>query len=120
MTFPAPFTVGLHSFYQGTDDGYGNPTAPNYDPPLDQPGTEYKVLGWADLFLPSAAEVTGNRERVIEFKQLFAPASFPAGPYDRIDIEDGQYEVVGQPTDHMHGPWWNPNIKMYEIQRVTG
>lgn len=120
MTFPLAFTVGLHKFSQGEDDGYGNPVAPIYTPPLDEPGTQYKVVGWADLFRPSQAEITGNRERVVDYKQLFAPLSFPGGPYDRIDIADGQYEVVGMPADHAHGPWWSPGLQMYEIQRVTG
>lgn len=118
--FPLNFTVGLHKFYKGADDGYGNPAGPLYDPPLDQPGIPYKVAGWADLFLPSAAEVTTAGERVIEFKQMFAPSDFPGTAYDRVDMEGDIYEIVGMETDHQHGPWWNPGLTMYEVQKVTG
>jgi hypothetical protein len=45
VTFPTPFTVGLHNYSQGTDDGYGNPL-PVFTPPRDEPGTEYAVCGW--------------------------------------------------------------------------
>lgn len=117
--FPTRFTVGLHRYSRGPDDGYGNPSRV-YTPPLDQPGTEYKVCGWADLFLPGSAEQYGNKDRVTENKQLFAPTSFPASPYDYVDCEGEQYEVIGLAADHTHGPWWNPGLKMVQLQKNSG
>jgi hypothetical protein len=61
VTFPTPFTVGLHNYSQGADDGYGN-TLPVFTPAKDQPGVEYPVCGW---WLPTSVEESGNKRRVI-------------------------------------------------------
>lgn len=121
MALPLTFTIGLHRFYQGADDGYGNPIAPNFDPPIDQPGTVYKVLGWSGLTSAvSAGEIVAERHRVTEERELYAPDAIGINPYDRVDLDDGQYEVVGFPTDHTRGPWWNPRMKTYALQKVLG
>ncbi|WP_094359915.1 hypothetical protein [Mycobacterium marinum] len=120
--YPTPHVVGLHVYSDGADDGYGNAT-PVFTPAKDQAGTEYPVVGWIDLFLPSAAEKTGNMDRTISFLQLFAPASFPATAYDLIDLNGDptdQWEVVGEPNDYSNGPWWNPGVKMWQLRQVTG
>lgn len=119
MTFPLNFTVGLHVFSQGEDDGYGNKTAPIFTPDLDQPGIPYKVFGWSDTQSKvDTSEIVENRRRVTEEKQLLAPEAFPGKPYDRIDLDDGQYEVVGFSLENNHGPWWNPRMRAYALQRV--
>jgi hypothetical protein len=47
VTFPALFTVGLHTYSAGADDGYGNPT-PVFTPAKESdPGTAYKVFWFA-------------------------------------------------------------------------
>lgn len=117
--FPLPFTVGLHSYSDGPDDGYGNHTRV-FTPPLDEPGVEYRVAGWADLFLPSATEKSGNMNRVISFLQLFAPKDFPATAYDRIDLDGEQWEVLGEPNRYSNGPFWDPGMSVWNLQKVTG
>lgn len=122
MTFPLAYTVGLHTYSGGADDGYGNPV-PVFTPAKGQPGVLHKVVGWVDLFLPSAFEKSGNMNRVISYLQLFAPDSFPATAYDLIDLDGdpaNQWQVLGEPNDYTHGPWWSPGCKVWNLIQVTG
>jgi hypothetical protein len=119
VTFPTPFTVGLHNYSQGADDGYGN-TLPVFTPAKDQPGVEYPVCGW---WLPTSVEESGNKRRVITTLVLAAPKSFPANPYDLVDVPaDGgtQYEVIGEAEDYNQGPWWQPGVVVWNLQDVSG
>lgn len=109
--------VGLHSYSPGADDGYGNPL-PTYDPPKDQPGTSYNVLGWVTSAPP--VESRGGEDRVIIDLQLFAPTSFPANAYDIVDAGGTQYEVIGSGEDYTSGPWWNPGMVVWNLRNVTG
>ena len=119
MAFPLLRTVQVHSYSPGDDDGYGNPTRV-YNPPLDEPGSTYRVAGWADLPLPGRAEETGNKDRVISIIQLLAPDDFPAGPYDLIDIDGEQWEVDGEANRYSRGLWWNPGLSMWMLKKVAG
>ncbi len=120
MTFPLTFTVGLHRYSPGPDDGYGNPSRV-YTPPLDQPGTQYKVIGWNDL--PRGGEESGNKDRVISSVQLFTPDTFPATAYDVIDLDGdptNQWSIVGESNAYNNGPWWNPHTLVFQLSQVTG
>lgn len=117
MTFPTPFTVGVHTYSAGSDDGYGNPV-PVYTPARDQPGTEYAVCGWVTSAPP--VEERGGQDRVIIDLQLFAPATFPATAYDLVDVEDTQFEVIGEAEDYNNGPWWMPGVAVWNLRNVTG
>ncbi|MCV7009485.1 hypothetical protein [Mycobacterium gordonae] len=122
MSYPTPHTVGLHTYSGGGDDGYGNPV-PVFTPAKASPGVLYKVVGWVDLFLPSAMERNENMKRVISYLQLFAPDTFPATAYDLIDLNGdptNQWEVLGEANDYTHGPWWTPGCKVWNLRQVTG
>lgn len=122
VTFPLAFTVGLHTYSAGTGDSHGNPV-PVFTPDKDEAGVLYKVVGWVDLFLPSAMERNENMTRVISYLQLFAPDTFPATAYDLIDLNGdptNQWEVLGEANDYTHGPWWTPGCKVWNLRQVTG
>jgi hypothetical protein len=109
------FSVGLHSYSAGMDDGYGNLTFA-YMPPLNQPGTAYDVFGWAN----AGPGIEADRgRRVITSLQLFAPDSFPATAYDVIDIGDEQYSVIGEGENYGNNPWWQPGLKVWNLREVS-
>ncbi|WNG95286.1 hypothetical protein [Mycobacterium sp. ITM-2016-00318] len=113
--FPQLLEVGLHTYSAGPVNGYGSETAV-YTPPKDSPGTAAKVYGWsvASSFEPRPDDL------VVTDVDLFAPADFPAGAYDVIDLPDGQYEVIGQSQDYNHGPFrFTPGVLVH-LRRVAG
>lgn len=115
--FPLLFTVGIHTFTEGVDDGYGN-TTPGYDPPLGDPGVEHKVFGWG---VPKSVEpkIAGHN-RVIVDVELYGPTGM-AGPHDVVDLPDfGQFEVIGEPEDPNNNPWFQPGLVTYNLRKVEG
>ena len=101
--------VGLHAYSTG-GDGYSG--AAVYTPPRDSPGIAEKVYGWS---VPSSREPHGEgRDNVVVTDvELLAPPGFPVGPYDVIDLPDGQYEVIGQPEDYNQGPFaYTPGVRV--------
>ena len=44
-------------------------------------------------------------ERVVVDVEVFASPGLPVGPYDLVDLPDGQYWVIGQPEDYTNGPF---------------
>ncbi len=97
--------VGIHIYSAGARDRY-NSVIPTYSPPKDEPGTRLKVYGWtvrSSTEPPSPGPSSHNI--VVTEVDLFAPADFPIGPYDLVDLPDGQYEVIGEPEDFQHGPF---------------
>lgn len=115
-TMPLLFEVGLHTYQPGGDDGYGNPTT-SYDPPKTDPGTPYKVAGWAVV---RSAETTGNQDRVQVNLQLFTDTTFPATQYALVDIDGRQYEVTGLAEDYNHGPWWVSDMVVWNLTWIQG
>jgi hypothetical protein len=75
VTFPLPFTVGLHSYVPGGDDGYGNPL-PTFSPPKDEPGTSYSVLvGYQTSQSQNSPETSIGLSRICNY--LRRPISRP-------------------------------------------
>jgi hypothetical protein len=115
---PLRHEVGLHSYSAGEIDAYGC-TIPVYTPPRDSPGTAEKVYGWS---LPLSIEPHGEgRDNIIVTDvELLAPPGFSVGPYDVVDLPDGQYEVVGHPQDYGYGPFgFDPGV-VVKLRRVEG
>lgn len=117
MLYPR-HTIGVHTYSAGESDGYGG-TTPVYTPPLHQPGTPHQVYGWV---VPASSEpkTRGSTERVIVDVEVFAPADLPIGPYDLVDLPDGQYWVIGQPEDYNHGPFGATPGLVVNLRRVEG
>ncbi|OBA62190.1 hypothetical protein A5780_19215 [Nocardia sp. 852002-20019_SCH5090214] len=118
MTFlPTPYTVGVHRYGVTGQDARGNDVW-GYTPPLDSSGTQRRVYGW---YVPSSTEpALAGHDRVVVDVVLMVPPGFPAGPHDRIDLPDGQYDVVGNPEDYNHGPFqWAPGA-VVNLTRVEG
>jgi len=117
VTFPLRFTVGLHTYSEGTADGY-NESAAVYTPVKTVAGTSYRVYGWST---PTSTEPKlAGHDRVIVDVELLVPPGFPAGPHDLIDLPDGQYEVLGQPEDYNNGPFgFTPGL-VVNLRRTTG
>jgi hypothetical protein len=114
--FPLRYEVGLHAYSTG-GDGYSS--AAVYTPPRDSPGIAEKVYGWS---VPSSTEPhgAGRDNLVVTDVELLAPPDFPVGPYDLVDLPDGQYEVIGQPQDYTHGPFaYTPGV-VVKLRRVEG
>lgn len=121
MTLPLLYTVGLHSYTPGADDGYGNPLR-EFAPPKDEPGTQYRVHWFAirPVSEPVQMEQTAGEDQVFSDAQLCTPAAFPATPYDLVDFDGSQYEVVGASQDFNHGPWWSPGMLLWDLRSYTG
>jgi hypothetical protein len=101
---PLTVEVGVHTYSAGQLDQNGI-AASVYTPPKDEPGHKHKVYGW---HVPSSTEPRGAgglAERIVTEVELFAPAGFPVGPSDLVDLPDGQYHVIGHPLDYTHGPF---------------
>lgn len=120
MSFPTPFTVGVHTRGADGTDAHGNSVSV-YTPPLPEAGTAVSVYGW---FVPSTTEPPlAGHDRVIVDVQLMVPPGFPAGPRDVVDLPEGpagQFEVVGYPEDYTHGPFgWAPGA-VINLRKVDG
>uniref|UniRef100_UPI003F497FA4 hypothetical protein n=1 Tax=Nocardia suismassiliense TaxID=2077092 RepID=UPI003F497FA4 len=121
MTYPTPYTVGLHTYSPGVRDAHGNP-APLYTPPLDQPGAPHAVIGWSITSTDEPA--LDGHDRVTINVELLTPPVFPGRPRDVIDLPagpTGQFEVIGIVRDY--GPAnpfeWNPG-GVLNLQQVEG
>lgn len=113
---PLLFEVGIHVYSSGPSDGYG-PTMV-YTPPRDVPGIAEKVYGWSS---PSSSEPReGHGNIIVTDVELLAPAGFSVGPYDVVDLPDGQYQVMGHPQDFGYGPFgYDPGV-VVKLRRVEG
>lgn len=110
---PANYTVGLQTLTESGKDAHGNPVRVWSDP------VEYPACWWAN---PTSDEpdVAGH-DRVVIDLELCTPEDFPATPHDRIVIPvRGVFEVLGYPEDFNHGPWWDPGVVVWNLQRVEG
>lgn len=121
MTFPTVFTVGRHAYTAGATDEYGE-IAVGYTPAKDATGTQVAVYAWA---VPTSTEPKlAGHDRVIVDLELLAPPETLIGPYDLVDITDGeyagQYEVLGDPADYNHGPWLFRPGKVINLRKVSG
>lgn len=102
MTFPTPYTVGVHAYSSTSVGGYGR-DVPTWTPPKDEPGTPQAIHGWAS---PSSTEPKlAGHDRVEVQIEMYVPAAFQAGPHDVIDLNTVQYEVIGYPEDYTGSPW---------------
>ena len=118
--FPTPHRIGVHRRSDGDEDEHGNPVVV-YTPPLDAPGTEAAVIGWA---VPSSTEpAVAGHERVAVDVLLGVPPGFVLGPHDVVDLPygpAGQYEVVGEVRSAEGNPFgWNPGGEV-SLRRLDG
>jgi len=118
VTFPTPFTVGVHTWSAGADSAYNEP-ADVYTPAKTSAGTEYKVCGWS---APTSTEPKlAGHDRVVVDVELLAPTSVPIHAHDLVDLPDGQYEVIGEPEDYNHGPFnFVPDVLVANLRKVSG
>lgn len=108
MTFPANYTVPYHSYSAGTATARNTPTAV-YTPPLDQPGTELKVI---DIAPVRGAEP--NATRIVDRRKLHAPPDCPLKAQDVVDLPEGRFEVDGDMEDQTRGfHGWNPGVVVW-------
>lgn len=101
--------VGVHTYSAGNRDGYNIP-APSWDPPLNEPGEERDVIGWAPH---SSTEVSGvEPNRIVETDvDLLVPPDFQIASEDVVDLPEGQFQVNGDPRDFGYGPYgYNPGM----------
>lgn len=118
MLFPTPYTVGVHRFSSVSSDDYGR-DVPVYSPARDVPGDPVRVHGWGS---PRSLEPKlAGHDRVVVELELFAPVGTVIGPYDLVDLPEGQFEVVGRPEDHSNGPF-APGVGglVVNLRRVEG
>lgn len=109
---PANYTATLEAWDSSTVDALGVPIAGWADP------VSHPVCGWAT---PKSAEPKlAGHDRVTVDVELYAPSDFPAGPRDRVTVGGHAFEVVGEPEDYTHGPWWNPGVRVWNLRRVDG
>lgn len=118
--FPTPHTIGVHVRSDGAEDELGIP-AVVYTPPLDEPGAEALVIGWA---VPSSTEpAVAGHDRVAVDVVLGVPPGFTLGAHDVVDLPYGplgQYEVVGEVRGAEGNPFgWNPGGEV-GLRRVEG
>ncbi|MET7752312.1 MULTISPECIES: hypothetical protein [Actinomycetes] len=117
MTFPTPYTVGVHRYGVTGQDPRGNDIF-GFTPPLDQPGTQRRVYGW---YMPSSTEpLLAGHDRVVVDVALLVPPGFQVGPHDQIDLPIGLFKVIGYAEDYNHGPFqWTPG-SVVNLSRVEG
>jgi hypothetical protein len=114
---PTLFEVGVHTYSAGAGDDY-NPSTAVYAPPKSQAGITKKVYGWAPV--TSTEPKLAGHDRVIVEIELLVPPDFTVAPQDLIDLDDGQYEVVGWPEDWTKGPFGFVPGKVVNLRRVEG
>lgn len=117
MTFPLLFDVGVHRYTAGSSQGYGE-TSDDYTPPKDSAGTAVKVYGWST---PKSDEPKlAGHDRIIVDLELLIPPDMTLGPYDLVDVDGVQYEVIGEPEDYNHGfHAWQPG-RVANLRKVSG
>jgi len=115
--FPTRFTVGLHTYSAGAGDDY-NPSTPVYTPAKIAAGVSARVYGWAPV--SSAEPKVVGHDRVVVEMELLVPPNFAVAPQDLIDLDDGQYEVIGWPEDYTKGPFGFTPGKVINLRKVEG
>lgn len=116
--FPLLFTVGVHTHTETIQLDEYNEIVSAYVPARGATGTPCQVYGWSTPL--STEPAVAGHDRVVVDVQLMVPPGFPAGPYDVIDLPDGEYQVIGQPEDFNHGPFgWQPGTVL-NLRKVTG
>jgi hypothetical protein len=109
--------VQYWEYTPGGPDPHRNP--PTYSPPLNQPGTQVQVYGWA---VPSTTDpkLAGHPDRVIVDVELYATPTFSPTPRSVIGLPSGRFEVLGAVQDYNHGPFeWTPG-GVVNLRKVTG
>ncbi len=108
--------VGVHTYSAGASTGYGVP-APSWEPPLDEPGEDRQVYGWAPHSTDELSGVEPNRLVEIEL-DLLVPPGFQIAPEDVVDVEGEQFQVVGEALDYGCGRFaYNPGM-VVRLKRV--
>lgn len=117
MTFPLTVPISVHEYSAGASDGYGG-TTDTYTPDLDSPGTEVLVFAiWTGS--TDEPKVVGHDRVTVEGQMIGPPGLVSAHAIvDHASL--GRFEVVGEPEDHNHNPWYQPGLVVYNLKRVTG
>lgn len=105
---PTPYTVQHYARTTDGVDAHNNPVV-EWQPALDEPGTERPVAGWSTA--GSAEPAVAGHDRVVVDVELLVPKGFPARALDRIrltEYPEGLYEIVGDPKDFTHSPFPGP------------
>lgn len=112
-------TIG-HRKYVGSMSEDGYPGSPHFQPPDDQPATEYPSYGW----YPLASEVpTGDddyTQRVIASLVVGVPDVTPYAAGDLIIIGDENYVVSEDVRDFTTGPFGRGPGGVIIVEKVTG
>lgn len=123
--FPTPYLVGLHRYVQGAANAHGKPVKA-YQPPKNQAGLQIRVVQW----VPSQSG-TFEPESDSEFQwvDLFVQSQLTdengnavddIGPFDLIDLPQGQFEVDGPLWDYSKGfHGWDAG-KVVKLRRRAG
>jgi len=108
VTYPTPYTVGLHRYAGGDTNAHGQ-VVKTYEPPLDEPGLQVRVTQWVPTQFGVPEPEVGT---TMQWLELFVPdvlvdvdgnAVDDIGGFDLVDLPDGQYEVDGPPWDYTRG-----------------
>lgn len=89
-----------------------NETVYGYGAPVDYPVCAW----WADSEEPNA----GGHERTYVTTKLITPTGFPAKPQDRVVLGGKLFEINGYAQNHTNGPWWNPGVVVWTLNRIEG
>ncbi|EME14805.1 hypothetical protein [Rhodococcus triatomae] len=110
--FPLRHTVDLLTTTAAGEDEFGLPIETGTQ------STTYKVYGWAPV--RSDEPRLAGRDAVTVEVELFAPATFPAQPHDRVLLGGRLFEVIGHAEDYNHGPFgFQPGL-VVNLRRVEG
>lgn len=109
---PLPFTVGLRSYSSSGEDAHGN-AIPTFAAAVDTP-----AFWWT----PTSTEPRlAGQDRVIVDMFVVVDSATAVYPHDRIDVEDREFEVIGEPEDYDHGPFgYSPRRRPIALRRVDG
>ena len=118
--FEFPFTVYVHTYSAGSNDGYGVAAA-TYTPAKNTTGTAISAF-WAAPYSSEPRPI--GHDRVVADVELFVPKGTAISAHDLVDLAANgsqQYEVIGDPQDYNHGPFGaNDWPLLVNLRRVTG
>lgn len=106
--------LGLRVFSESGRDRYGNPVA-GFADPVDLP-----VFAVSPRQSVEPDEV--GRRAVLSGLTVYAPASCPVGPRDRVVFRGVEWEVEGEPgrwSDNPHGAGFQEGVQ-FDLVRSEG
>lgn len=117
MSWPFLFIAYRHAWSAGAADDYGE-AADTYTPAANTTGTETKAFWAAPI---SEEPKLAGHDRVAVDLELFVPKGTTATAHDLWDVDDKQYEAVGEPEEYNHGPFgMDDNPLVINLRRIEG